>query len=96
SYNAGKAVLCAGMLTIKQGKLTYISTSSGHYKPKREHLHRLLTLFSEEGVDLSKTEIHVTTGAGKLQGHSSIQQMSALKFLENMNHTGTEQEVLDD
>lgn len=94
-YNAGKDVLCAGMIEVKKGKLTYIDTLSGHYKPRREHLQRVLILFREEGIDLSTTEVGATVGAGKNPGHSRVDFMSATQLLENVNALGMQREVLN-
>ncbi|MBN82332.1 MAG: hypothetical protein CMJ70_19555 [Planctomycetaceae bacterium] len=42
SYLAGKAVLCAGMIIIDDGKLLHIDNESGHYKPSTSNLLNLL------------------------------------------------------
>ncbi len=56
----GKNILAAGIVEFKQGKLTYIDVSSGHYAPERfENLQPALAYFSEKhpGVISSDTQI---------------------------------------
>lgn len=64
SFNAGKAVMSAGELTIVQGKLTRINNNSGHYKPTRANLHTAVKFFTEEGLDLSNANVEVKTDKG--------------------------------
>ena len=44
SFLAGHAVLCAGMIYIKNGKLQTIDNKSGHYQPSTDDLLRLLRI----------------------------------------------------
>jgi hypothetical protein len=53
SFNAGKDVICAGMLLIDNGVLKVINNESGHYKPSRTHLINCLHALQADGVDLS-------------------------------------------
>ncbi len=58
SFNAGKAVICAGILVIRDsrpGKLDYIDNNSGHYKPTPSHLHEAVDQLIQMGVDLNET-----------------------------------------
>lgn len=57
SMNAGKEVICAGMITVQNGVVTYITNTSGHYKPTDEHMANALAILLEEGLDLSRAEI---------------------------------------
>jgi len=52
SFNAGKDVVCAGMIKVVNGRLRYIDNNSGHYKPPRRNLHSAIKLLSECGVDM--------------------------------------------
>lgn len=52
TFNAGKNVICAGMIQVSQGRLKYIDNMSGHYKPTRTHLLNALQLLRDCGVDL--------------------------------------------
>jgi hypothetical protein len=49
---AGKDVLCAGTISIKNGKLRGITNMSGHYKPDTNALHQILTALKNEGTRL--------------------------------------------
>lgn len=37
-YGYGKPVQCAGHITIKEGKITFFSNASGHYRPNEDQL----------------------------------------------------------
>jgi hypothetical protein len=52
SYAAGHDVICAGMISIKNGVLKAISNNSGHYTPDTNKLTELLRWLESEGVDL--------------------------------------------
>jgi len=53
----GGRVLDAGMMTIYKGKIAYIESKSGHYKPNMEQKIHTLNLLKTFGVDLSSTFI---------------------------------------
>ena len=55
SFNAGKDVMCAGMVLFSKGKLLYLDINSGHYKPTRENLENALQILKDEGADLTHT-----------------------------------------
>jgi hypothetical protein len=57
SFNAGREVICAGMVWIREGKLTHIDNYSGHYAPTRDNLLEALRFLNEEGIDLSETRV---------------------------------------
>jgi hypothetical protein len=59
SFNAGKDVICAGMIKIHNGTLVYVDNNSGHYKPTRQHLHGMLTIISNEGINLAGVTVLV-------------------------------------
>jgi hypothetical protein len=46
---AGKEVLCAGTISIKNGTLRAISNLSGHYQPNTDALTRMLTMLRDQG-----------------------------------------------
>jgi len=48
SFNAGKDVVCAGVIWVNQGVLVAIDNNSGHYKPSQENLHHAVTLLIQE------------------------------------------------
>ncbi len=59
TLNAGNMIICAGMLKLWQGEMLMISNNSGHYKPPRRQLHKLLVMYHEMGVRLSHTHAQV-------------------------------------
>jgi hypothetical protein len=65
TFTAGDDVVCAGMLQIDaNGKLVYIDSGSGHYKPVREQLAAALTILRDDyAVDMSNTEIRATVAS---------------------------------
>lgn len=54
SYMAGRDVLCAGRIFVKQGNLVGIDNASGHYKPSADHLRRAIRELDRQGVDLEE------------------------------------------
>jgi len=86
TFNAGKDVICAGILNVRAGKLQRIDNSSGHYKPTRQNLHNALTILNRLGADLSQATVVVSeqdlTRPGKLIEHEYAQ---AAVFVANMN-----------
>jgi hypothetical protein len=57
TLNAGKDVICAGVLKVNHGRLTFIDNGSGHYKPTRNNLLNALRLLQNLGVDLQNVEV---------------------------------------
>lgn len=53
TFNAGKDVVCAGILEAQDGYLTYVDNASGHYKPTRQHIHELLVALEHDGLDFT-------------------------------------------
>jgi hypothetical protein len=56
-FVAGREVICAGCISIVQGRLVHLDNNSGHYKPSRENLMRAIMLLWEEGADISETRV---------------------------------------
>jgi hypothetical protein len=69
SFNAGKPVICAGLITIEQGVLKEIDNHSGHYKPTRQDLISALQCLSDDGADLKETIVivHAKEGGGEFR-----------------------------
>jgi len=59
TFNAGKDVICAGILYTNQGRLTSIQNNSGHYKPTRDHLHNAVLLLNNQDLDFTGAKIIV-------------------------------------
>ncbi len=57
SFNAGNDVVCAGFIKILNGGLLLVSNNSGHYKPRRGHLQKLLGILKADLVDLTNCVI---------------------------------------
>lgn len=59
TFNAGKSVVCAGMITVRGGKVFRIDNNSGHYKPSATQLRNALRILQECGVKLSEMQVAV-------------------------------------
>lgn len=57
SYLAGKPVLCAGSLEIKDGRIIGVKSDSGHYQPTYQQLMSLIQHFATVGVDVAKVDV---------------------------------------
>jgi hypothetical protein len=57
SMNAGSPVVSAGELKIENGKLTAITTHSGHYRPSLFNVYRMLEHLAKNGVDISGIDV---------------------------------------
>ncbi len=60
SFNAAGDVICAGKITIKDGRLMGIDNDSGHYKPNRSQVHKCISILYHDGVDLSQCTVTIT------------------------------------
>lgn len=56
SFLAGKPVACAGVMSVVNGRIRFISDRSGHYKPGSVHMARFYQWLIEHGIDLSLIE----------------------------------------
>jgi hypothetical protein len=54
TFNAGKDVICAGIILVREGRLVRIDNNSGHYKPTRAHLVNALGVLNRMGVNLNR------------------------------------------
>ncbi|MGQ0700409.1 MAG: hypothetical protein ACT4PZ_19495 [Panacagrimonas sp.] len=63
TVNAGKGVICAGMIAVDQGVLKVITNTSGHYKPSKQDLARALEILVGEGLNLSQAEVRTVNFA---------------------------------
>jgi len=63
SLNAGADVICAGEIEFLNGKITYISNESGHYRPKARQLQNCVnSLNVADEADLSQCKVNVWDG----------------------------------
>jgi hypothetical protein len=84
SFNAGKDVICAGMIKIHNGTLVYVDNDSGHYKPTRQHLHGMLTIISNEGINLAGVTVVVKQPA-PVANFIDRHTLNAALFVANVN-----------
>lgn len=52
SFNAGKNVICAGVLVIDNGLLIHINNMSGHYRPTKDNLIECIKVLKADSVNL--------------------------------------------
>jgi hypothetical protein len=50
SFVSGDSVRCAGMIKVEQGKVSYVSNNSGHYKPSNDNLRQFCTWLRDRNV----------------------------------------------
>jgi hypothetical protein len=84
SFNAGKDVVCAGMIRITNGALQYVDNASGHYKPGRQHLFELLSIFQAEGISLNGVSVGILEPSA-VPNTLNLHTVTALNFLANVN-----------
>jgi hypothetical protein len=56
SFAAGKDVICAGMISVIEGKLLHIDNMSGHYAPTKMNLWNALQVLNGAGVNLKDVQ----------------------------------------
>ena len=80
SLNAGGDVICAGEIEFLNGKITYISNESGHYKPKARQLQNCVnSLNLADEADLTLCKVNVWTGKD-MKLYNDPAQFLAAKF----------------
>ncbi|MBC5765115.1 hypothetical protein [Ramlibacter albus] len=86
SFNSGREVTSAGMMTIIAGKLRWIENNSGHYKPTPDKVHQAIKLLALDGHDLSEALVGI--GVYNNLGHlSGIECYEARSYLD-LTHAG--------
>lgn len=82
TFNAGRNVICAGLIGIQNGQLVWIDQHSGHYKPTRRNLKEAVELLQTDGADLTETKVaaYNYTPRGDV---ASIELFSVTQFLSN-------------
>ena len=79
SVLAGKPILCAGYVTVTEGKLISLSNESGHYTPPEEALLKLMHHLARQGVPREQYEV-------RYQGRDTLRPIvytSSLDFIQN-------------
>jgi len=84
SFVSGDSVRCAGMIKVEQGKVSYVSNNSGHYKPSNENLRQFCSWLRDRNVltpDVKITEMrpgdaspvkHRLAGAALVEDHNRL------------------------
>lgn len=57
SFLSGSRIRSAGSISIEDGRLTYLSPLSGHYRPTTQSFRTFLETLDEQGVDLSGLKV---------------------------------------
>lgn len=57
SLASGMPVAMAGEIRVKRGRITYISNSSGHYRPDRKQMVQCINALRKQGVSLRGVEV---------------------------------------
>lgn len=86
TFNAGKDVICAGLIGISHGYINWIDNNSGHYKPTRASLKDAVEFMADEGRNLSQLRIgayHYANG-----NITSIEVHTPQHFLSNVDAKG--------
>jgi hypothetical protein len=83
TMNAGKEVICAGMIRVDKGQVTKITNTSGHYKPTHQHFAEALTILSEEGLDLSGAEVMAVRFPGPAKGKAWWQTFDPVDLIRS-------------
>lgn len=66
SFLSGSRISSAGTIGIDQGRLTYLSPLSGHYRPTTKSFRRFIANLRDQGVDTSHLKVskayHIVRG----------------------------------
>lgn len=82
SYMGGKAVLCAGMIRVENGRLKHIDNGSGHYQPTTENLLSLLRTLDAKGFNLNEvTTQDLNNKTIYFQGMETLSQNELADYL---------------
>ena len=80
SLNAGADVICAGEIEFLNGKITYISNESGHYRPKARQLQNCVnSLNVADRADLSLCKVNVWNGK-EMKLYNSVATFLSAKY----------------
>ncbi len=64
SFFSGRPVLCAGEMMLASGVITFISNTSGHYRPSLQDLLNCLTILRDKcSCDLARIKVEVVTSS---------------------------------
>lgn len=92
TLGGGKAILCSGLIKIKNGKIEHIDNNSGHYKPTSANLYNAIKKLNS-GVFVENAKVTCLTYGGRLKKEVSLTRKlpakgrSIEKFLNKMEKT---------
>lgn len=81
SMNSGREVICAGMISVDDGLVTYVTNTSGHYKPTKPHLAEALNILNDDGLNLGKARVMAVRFPGPSHGTVWWQTFDLRQFL---------------
>ncbi|PIR21686.1 MAG: hypothetical protein COV44_11885 [Deltaproteobacteria bacterium CG11_big_fil_rev_8_21_14_0_20_45_16] len=84
SLAAGGSVAMAGWVSIKNGKPSLVTNTSGHYTPSLERLRSLLIFWKSRVVDLNDMEVGVRVAITSSLASTFYYTFPALDFLDLM------------
>lgn len=76
SIRAGQPVLCAGEITIKEGKITQIDNGSGHYKPSWSNLMMSCLYLKNKGILNEDCIIHTINHDGVVRKDITVEKLT--------------------
>lgn len=91
SFNAGKDVICAGIIQAVEGKPWCIDNNSGHYKPDRIQLINALRMLRECGVSMDTMRVGLKEPSPQPGRLAFKYYNNATAFLANPNMPPHEQ-----
>ncbi|MDN5248270.1 MAG: hypothetical protein QWI36_04005 [Wolbachia endosymbiont of Tyrophagus putrescentiae] len=92
TLGGGKAILCSGLIRIKDGKITHIDNNSGHYKPTAANLYNAIQRLN--GVFSKDAKVTCLTYWRRLKKEMSLtrklpaKKLSVEKFLDKLKKVG--------
>lgn len=95
TLGGGKAILCSGLIKIKDGKITYIDNNSGHYKPVSANLYNAVKIL--KGVFSQDAQVTCLSYWNRLKKEVSFtrkisaKKESVEKFLDKMEKEGKDE-----
>lgn len=87
-FMRNKPVQCAGVITIRKGRVTEISNKSGHYKPSDPHLVKAIIQLETVGMNPKKIAVSNVNGQS-INGDEFIQQNGNWETIRKKTKQGT-------
>jgi hypothetical protein len=74
SFLKGRPIACAGSIAVENGKITKVTSLSGHYKPGKQQLLAFLSYLKNQNVDISNILV---------KDHPNASEQNALYYLKH-------------